>query len=167
MNLQSFRRFIPALAVLVILLVLFALPKLDALFFASGRYEQCTRLATSDAAKALALARAWRADHPGSPMARHCEAIALFAMKDYPHSAEAFLTLGHEARAGNTALSARLLQQAARAYEAAGNLDAAASAVTEAQALEPSSKELKDLSAEIAGKRAKPAPAGSPSATGR
>ena len=158
MNLQSLRRFTPALAVLVIALVLFALPRLDSLFFAGARYEQCSRLVSTDAAKALAFARVWRASRPDSPMARHCEAIALFATKDYLHSAGAFLALANETDPANTSLSAQLLQQAAKAYEAAGKLNEAGAAAAKAQILAPGNKDINDLVAEITRERANFAP---------
>ena len=58
-------------------------------------------------------------------MAEHCEAIALFASKDYKHAAEAFAGLAKEADSTNPSLAHELLAQAAKAYEAAGEPDMA------------------------------------------
>jgi len=127
MNLHTPSRAMPFLAMLVIALVLIALPRLDSLFFANLRYSQCTSLSVSDPQKALKLAHTWRARSPLSPLAQHCAAIALYATQDYTHAAEAFIALAKAAQASNPTLANKLLEQAAQAYEAAGQPDRASS----------------------------------------
>lgn len=120
MNLHFFRRCLPLLTIAVIALLLLALPRFNSLFFAGRRYERCAQMVQGEPANALAFARAWRAEKPRLPMAEHCEALALFAMKDYRHAAEAFAGLARNAAATNAVLARELTAQAIKSYEAAG-----------------------------------------------
>jgi len=151
MNLPFFkRRVVPVLAICVIALLLAVLPRLDALFFDKARYAQCSALVAHDPAAALAFARTWRKSHPASPLSWHCEAVALFAARDYANAATMFLALGTEVAATNPSLATRLFVQGAQAYKAAKQPNSAKQAAASALLLEPGNAEAKVLLTELA-----------------
>ncbi len=154
MNLQLLRRAVPALTIFLIALVLFILPGIGPPPEAEALYDACSRLAASAPAKALTLAQRWRARRPGSAAAKHCEALALFSTRNYPHAAEAFGALAGEAQADNAPLAARLFVQQAKAEQAAGRRDAAALAAAHALALDPANPEAKALRDALAAQNA-------------
>jgi hypothetical protein len=143
------KRFLPLLALGMIGFILFALPHLDALFFSHMRYEHCNTLAANDPKAALKLAQGWRKGRPDSPMARHCEAIALFATRDYSDAGDSFLALGKEAAVNDPPLAVRLFIQAGKSYETAKKYDLARQSAASAVMIDPNAHAARDLLAEI------------------
>lgn len=78
------------------------------------RYQQCTTLASSDAAFALRSAEAWLKEGE-TPAARHCRALALFTLKRYSESAEDLGALSRALGRNNVELWASVMQQMATA----------------------------------------------------
>ncbi len=158
MNQQFLRRAIPALAIIIILLVLFALPRISSPLESSVRYGTCSRLCASDPMKALTLAHEWRAARPDLPAARHCEALALFAIHDYPHAADAFVALAKETAPLKPLLASQLYAQGAKTYQLAKQYEAAMNAASSAQALDPRNPETKALLDNIAKEKSQSSP---------
>jgi tetratricopeptide (TPR) repeat protein len=152
MNLPSLKRALPLFALLAIALVLILLQRFDSAFFASRRYAECSHLVASDPQKALALAHGWRAQKPESPVAKHCEALALFATKDYTDAGNAFAALAKQVTVSNPALSAELFLQSAKSYEAGGKIDLAKESAVSALLVQPGNESIKSTLDEI-GKR--------------
>jgi hypothetical protein len=162
MNQPFFKRTVPMAAMLVIVFVLLILPHIDSMFFASARYTQCSDLVRSDPAKALDLAHAWRAEFPDSLLGKHCEAVALFATKDYARAGDAFLALAKLVTNTNSTLSARLFMQGSEAYMAAGKPDQAKEAQTAAMLVNPGLAQANTLPVEKAKENLAAPPAATP-----
>ncbi len=118
-------RLLRALPALIMLAGIIAVSQMAISGSASSRYHECSALAAKDPAKALQVAHAWRARDPQSPVAGHCEAIALYAAHDYTHAAAMLEALTHNAAARNSPLTADLAVQAAIADNAGGQNDKA------------------------------------------
>jgi hypothetical protein len=158
MNLPFLRRMLPVITFASIGLVLIILPNINSPMDAEVRYATCSRLVANVPAQALAWAERWRASRPDSLPAKHCEALALFATRDYARAADAFASLAKEAMPGKPTLAARLLLQEARSLKALGKHDAATTAATAAQTLDSENPEARALLADIAKEKATPAP---------
>jgi hypothetical protein len=148
MNLPSFRRAVPALALAAIALVMLGLPQLGRFTSAGVRYDKCARLTAESPNTALTFAHAWRIERPASLVARHCEAIALFAAQDYAHAADALSALAKD-MASDSGLAARLMVQEGRAWLALGQYEKAANAAQDASKANPANEEAKILLIDI------------------
>jgi tetratricopeptide (TPR) repeat protein len=104
---------------------------------ASAHYARCTRLAQRAPDEALREAKAWESANPDTPMPRHCEALALYAKRDYVGAASLLSKLAGEARAGHPHLSQELTLQAVLGWQAAGKPEDARAELNRALALRP------------------------------
>jgi len=128
---MNLSRFLPFLLVLGAMLLLLGVSRIAAEQSGSERYKTCSALTVNNPAGALEVARAWRSKNASSPFARHCEAVALYRLKDYPGAAKEFLELSRETETQNPALSLKLLLQAADALSASGQHETAVAALSE------------------------------------
>ncbi len=81
-------------------------------------YEQCITLTRQRPQAAFGAAVAWEGLGGGEP-ARHCAAVALFALGEYPDAAQRFETLARDSRQG-LPLRLEMLAQAGSAWLSAG-----------------------------------------------
>ncbi len=113
------------------------------------RYGACVTLAERVPDKAINIALAWQAEEGGVP-ARHCEALALFHLKEYAEAAARMMKLADDMRVGrempvrggrrlvaNAGLLADMYGQAANAWLLADEIVRAEDAVEVALALIP------------------------------
>ena len=114
----TFGRLARASPGLILLAFILVLSQFVTNHSAGSQYRECSKLAQSDPQKALKQAHIWRQKDPESPIAGHCEAIALYAMKDYSHAAIMLDALAQNAAALNSPLAADLALQTAVAFEA-------------------------------------------------
>lgn len=101
----------------------------------AAKYAQCMSLAETRPKDAWELAGQWVGLAGGDP-ARHCQAVALIGLGEYPEAAQRLETLAEISRA-EAALRAGMLAQAAQAWTLAGNLDRAYAVQTAALDLLP------------------------------
>lgn len=113
------------------------------------RYGACVTMAERVPDKAINLALAWQAEEGGVP-ARHCEALALFHLKEYAEAAARMMAIADDMRVGkgmpvrggkrlvaNAALLADMYGQAANAWLLADEIVRAEDAIEVALALVP------------------------------
>ncbi|WP_321397284.1 hypothetical protein [Emcibacter sp.] len=108
----------------------------------SKRYGICLQLVEDNPDEALSYARDWNIGRQGLSAARHCEALALMALDRsreaailLEQEADSIFTsegLGDYALANRSSLRVDLYSQAALAWERAGDLDKAYSAISSA-----------------------------------
>jgi tetratricopeptide (TPR) repeat protein len=154
MNVQSLSRFTPMFLVAIALLSLAGASGIAISHSASARYRECSNLAASNPALALEKAKAWRISNASSPIARHCEALALYGMKNYAEAADVLLSLSKEAAAENPILSEDLLLQAVKAYKTAEQYDTAIDAISD-RLVQPESQLPQESKAELLTERAR------------
>ncbi|WP_417459452.1 hypothetical protein [Kordiimonas sp.] len=113
------------------------------------RYGACVTLAERVPDKAINIALAWQAEEGGVP-ARHCEALALFHLKEYAEAAARMMKIADDMRVGkempvrggkrlvaNAGLLADMYGQAANAWLLADEIVRAEDAIEVALALVP------------------------------
>ena len=106
-----------------------------------AEYDACMLLAQRAPEEALSSARSWE-EAAGGNAARHCVAIALFHLRRYIQAAVLLEELAAEDAGLDRALTAGLLDQAARAWLLAGEPEPALAALATAIALSPDDAEL-------------------------
>lgn len=116
MNVQSLSRIAPLFLIAVAIVLFVGASHAAHSGSAQARYQECTSLAASNPSKGLEKAKAWRATYGASPAARHCEALALYGMKNYEEAADLLMALAKDTAATKPALSLNLLGQAIDAY---------------------------------------------------
>lgn len=139
------RSKIPAIAAVLIGIVLYTVPHIHSPDEASRLYARCSALAASSPPAALELAHSWRTSRPDSATARHCEALAQFATRDFLHAAESFAALARDTANAKPALATQLYVQAAKAYTQAGKQDEASAAAKSVLAITPDNAEAKAI----------------------
>jgi tetratricopeptide (TPR) repeat protein len=107
----------------------------------AAAYAHCMRLAQSAPQTAFEMALDWE-DRGGGRPARHCAAVSLFVLEQFPQAAERFEALAQEVRAEDPGLVAGALAQAGQAWLRAGNTSRAYAAQTTALGLLPDDVEL-------------------------
>ena len=81
----------------------------------SPAYQECTSLANTNPAQALAKAEAWLRIDNGIA-AQHCRAMALYGLHRFSEAADALATVRNALGAGNISLHSYVTRQAVRAY---------------------------------------------------
>jgi hypothetical protein len=142
-------RFMPLFMVLCALMMFAGAVWVVRSHSASERYKECALLAASNPAGALEKAKVWRIKSPDFPLARHCEALALYGMKDYVGAAAELEALAKDPVKQNPHLSVELLLQAAAARKAGGDPLMATQDLDYALTLEPNNAAIKALAAEL------------------
>ena len=99
-------------------------------------YQSCTSLVETDAGKALAYARDWKAHH-GGDAALHCEALALMALGHADEAAAAFSDLATRLGGAPASTQAEIYAQSGNAWALAANPAKAEKAFDEAIRLAP------------------------------
>ena len=90
----------------------------------SPAYQECSALAGTNAAQALAKADAWlKIDN--SIAAQHCRAMALYGLRRFPEAADALNTIRNAIGPENISLRSYITRQTARAYINASGADKA------------------------------------------
>ena len=77
-----------------------------------SRYNACLAQVKADPGRAVAVAQAWRIENGGVP-ARHCQALAEAARKDWPAALKSFEGAAKASEAANDGQAAALWSQAA------------------------------------------------------
>ena len=95
----------------------------------SPAYQECSKLAVSDPAKALAKADEWLRIDDSIP-AHHCRAMALFGLQRFEQSADALEFIRDRAPANDIAMQSYLTHQAAKSWVSAGKVDMALRTIT-------------------------------------
>ena len=150
MNLPSIRHLVlPPLTLCVIALTAFFIPRLHSPTSESGLYDTCGQLVIHQPAAATELAARWLQARPESFSARHCEALATYAIGNYPVAAKKLSALADDAHALNPSLAVHLYLQSAKAFHLGADGHAAASSVSKALAIDPSNAEGLSLSTVI------------------
>lgn len=90
----------------------------------SPAYQECTALASTNPAQALAKADAWLKIDTGIA-AQHCRAMALYGLRRFPEAADALNAVRTAVTPENIALRSYLARQTARAYMNANQTDQA------------------------------------------
>jgi hypothetical protein len=117
------------------------------------RYEECSGFAATDPQKALILARDWEKTDRNDPSALHCEAMALYAQRDFFGAELRLLALATRLKANDPRSSVMLSEQAAQAALSGKNTQHAENALTDALAL-ATQRHLPDLMPELLQQRA-------------
>lgn len=104
-------------------------------------YAECLARIGEDPEAAYERAQAWRRDGGGRP-ARHCAALALFALGHHHEAAERLEVLAEELNRSNKRLTIAALAQAGQAWLAAGELRRALAVQSAALNLAPGDVEL-------------------------
>lgn len=107
----------------------------------AAAYGHCMRLAQTEPQTAFEMALDWE-DRGGGRPARHCAAVSLFVLEQFPQAAERFEALAQEVRAEDPDIVAGALAQAGQAWLMAGNTSRAYAAQTTALGLLPDDVEL-------------------------
>ena len=105
------------------------------------QYQSCVALTKKAPEDALESGMAWR-DLGGGPPAKHCIALALVAMKQYPEAAERLELLTEEMKTASPAFRAQIIDQAGNAWLLANQPDLAKKDFTEALKLHPEDVDL-------------------------
>lgn len=100
------------------------------------RYDTCLLRIHEDPENAFEFARSWIQLGGGAP-AHHCAALALIEIGQAERGAEALETVARRADAGDSAMRAQLLDQAAAAWVSAGQPERALSALGAAMRITP------------------------------
>ena len=137
MNLPSIRHLLPPLTLCVITLTVFFIPRIPAPTSEIGLYDTCQQLVNQKPGEASELAIKWLKARPESFAARHCQAIATYAMGNYPVAAKELYDLAGDAKPLESSLAAHLFLQSAEAFRRSGDTSAAQDAVGKVLALEP------------------------------
>jgi len=116
---------------------------------ASERYKACLAQAKDHPDEALRTARAWQEHNHASAVARHCEAAALFELKQYPESAAILEDIAHVSAKDTPDLAVTLLTQAADARARSNNALQAIQDIDYALTLAPDNAALKALQAQL------------------
>lgn len=95
----------------------------------NDKYRECVSLTGKNPQAAIALSNTWKSED-ATPMAQHCHALALYALKDYTQSANELIALSREFT--STDMKVTLLMQAARALDISGNPSGSMAALGEA-----------------------------------
>ena len=90
----------------------------------SPAYQECSKLAATDPAKALVKADEWLKIDDGIP-AHHCRAMALFGLQRFEQSADALELVRDKVPPADITLQSYLTHQAAKSWVSAGKVDAA------------------------------------------
>ncbi len=115
---------------------------LDPKFYEEQRYETCVRLTRSAPDRAYEEARSWEVLGGGLP-AKHCVALALYAMGQYGEAAAMLESVAQELPEDVPPdLRAQVLAQAAKGWEEIDELERAVANQTTALELDPDSKDL-------------------------
>jgi len=132
-----------AAAVAAMLAIGMAAPSL-AVEFASrddAQYQACVALTQKAPEDALESALAWR-DLGGGAPAKHCVALALVAMRQYPDAADRLEQLAAEMKTASPGLRAQVLDQAGNAWLLANQPDMAKRAFSAGLDLRPEDIDL-------------------------
>lgn len=117
---------------LLLWLIIFALvPRIGLAATPADSYKECSALSNQNPAQALALADSLLQQND-SASARHCRAMALFALSRYGEAANELSTVAQRIRSQDITLWTQLAVQGARSYELAGSYDKANALISEA-----------------------------------
>ncbi|MDJ0951879.1 MAG: tetratricopeptide repeat protein [Alphaproteobacteria bacterium] len=87
---------------------------------AARNYRQCMQLARSSPTEAFEFGLGWE-DEGGGPPARHCQAIALMTLEQYPQAAERLEALAQDVFSIDPEIAIEALAQAGQAWYLAGD----------------------------------------------